>query len=502
MKKMIVGQLITVVTAVVVLTLALNFMLEIRNKEQKTDDEATVIFLQIEQILNQNSMELELSHIFSLLTTNDGSEIYAADSNSGDILGSTDNTSVGKNLSDLGLNIDTITTDKKGFHAKVYGESTYCVFTEFESILIGCTYPSATLYADVASHTTAIGIYLIGITAYIVIAITLYLNKNIIHGIADVNDKLTNITKGNFDTTVNVNTTPEFSELSEHINTMVTSILDTNDKISYILEKANLPICVYEYNENLTYVRATHQIGDILALDEEHIKILLSDHDTFKVYLEQLSEHALETDPTIYKLPIETERYIKMESFKKDDSIMGFIMDATSEVLRRQSIEYERDMDLLTQLYNRRALEYKLEKLFKHPEALKHAAMIMLDSDGLKNINDRYGHKAGDRYLCETADLLRTINAPKQIIARQGGDEFVIFFYACESHDELMECIETLTNLREETYFEVEDGISLPVNYSFGYAIYQVDGDDYITLLREADMRMYVEKRERKKGRV
>lgn len=631
MKKMIIEQLTTVVAIVVILTLALNYMLEIWNIERTANNESSKLFLQVEQILERNNEELEiieaehrqqcidnatsvayilshtphimedtdelkkiaallnvdeihifnaegeivkgsepkyygltfdsgeqvkffkpmlsdktltlcqditpntaeskmmqyaatwnddgtmivqigmepihvieltkkneLSYIFSLLTTDDDSELYAADCASGEILGSTDTSSVGLSLSDLGLNMDSIYTNEDGFHATINGASTYCVFTEYGSILIGRAYPSSTLYEVATDHTLGTGCYLLAITAFMVTAITLYMSKNIVHGIADVNSKLAEITKGNFEATVNVNSTPEFSELSAHINTMVTSILNTTDKISYILDKANLPICVYEYSAKLTHVRATHQIPQILALNKEQAETLLADHNTFEAYLEQLKECALESDPSIYKLPNENERYIKMESFQKDDSIMGFILDATDEVQKRQRIERERDIDLLTQLYNRRALEHKLDILFEHPDSIKHGAMIMLDSDGLKVINDKYGHKAGDRYLCETANLLKTLEAPNKILARQGGDEFVIFIYGCETDEELMRYISSLADLREKTYFKVDDTTSLPLNYSFGYSKYKTDSDDFITLLREADVHMYAEKRQRK----
>ena len=631
MKKMIIGQLSTVVIVVVIITLALNFMLEISTIEQTMDADSADLFWQIEQILTQNSEELiviqeehrqqcmnnadavayilsytpsimdsieelkkvatllnvdeihifdtsgtivkgtnpeyfgfnfdsgeqiqffkpmledkslklcqditpntaegkimqyaavwneagdmivqigmepvhvleltkknELSYIFSLLTTDEGAELYAVDSTTGQILGSTNAEYVDLNISDIGLELDSIRTGSKGFHALINGESTYCKFTEYESILIGRTCSSDVLYESSITHTLAIGVYLLAITVFISASIALYMNKNIVHGIADVNSKLSEITKGYYETTVNVSTTPEFLELSEHINTMVGSILNTTGKISYILDKANIPVGVFEYSNTMTKVRATYQIQQILCLDDDTANRLLSDRKEFEAYLEYLKGFPLESDATILKLPTSEDRYIRTEAFQKNDETIGFVMDVTKEVHKRQYIEKERDIDMLTQLYNRRALEYKLEKLFKHPELIKHAAMIMLDSDGLKMINDRFGHKAGDRYLSATADLLKSIDTPKQIIARQGGDEFVLFFYGCDTHEELLGYIDKLYELRNESYFMVDDNTPLPVNYSFGYAIYNIDGDDYITLLREADMRMYTEKRERK----
>lgn len=59
----------------------------------------------------------------------------------------------------------------------------------------------------------------------------------------------------------------------------------------------------------------------------------------------------------------------------------------------------ERDIDSLTGLYNRRGLDIQLSKLFEEPEKLGYCAMVMVDADGLKIINDTYGHEKGDIYL-------------------------------------------------------------------------------------------------------
>ena len=63
----------------------------------------------------------------------------------------------------------------------------------------------------------------------------------------------------------------------------------------------------------------------------------------------------------------------------------------------------------------------QMEELFACPEQLKHSAMLMIDADNLKQVNDNYGHEDGDRYLCSVADVLRTVTAEHQIITRLGG---------------------------------------------------------------------------------
>lgn len=72
--------------------------------------------------------------------------------------------------------------------------------------------------------------------------------------------------------------------------------------------------------------------------------------------------------------------------------------------------------------------EDKLDSMFENPTALKYGAVIVIDADDLKKANDTYGHENGDCYLRALADILTSLQAPEQLTARIGGDEFVVYF--------------------------------------------------------------------------
>ena len=74
----------------------------------------------------------------------------------------------------------------------------------------------------------------------------------------------------------------------------------------------------------------------------------------------------------------------------------------TLSMLEQQRIEHERDYDTLTGLYRRRAFDRACEALFQQPEKLGCAALLMMDLDNLKQINDTYGHDWGDQYIRQT----------------------------------------------------------------------------------------------------
>lgn len=444
----------------------------------------------------------ELSYIFSLLTADKGAVLYAADPETYEILGSTDKNLVGKYLTDIGLEPKHMLEKDKGTHVKIDGQQSYCIFTDFDSVLIGRSCSLDTLYQNVNQDTILLGLYLIVLSIVMIFGMSRYLDRKIIKGIDLVNSKLQNITDGNLDEQIGVHTTPEFTELSGYINVMVQSLLESTEKLSSVLDLVQIPVGVYEYNKSMKRVRVTKQIPYILALSDEEKKYLLSNHILFEEKLASIRQQPVDIEEDIYQLQSKTNRYIKMEHFLKNDSVFGILMDVTSTVLEKQRIEQERDEDILTGLLSRRALYAQMDTVFADIELLRHTAIIMIDADNLKQVNDNYGHEIGDRYLIGLADMLRSVEASKQSIARLSGDEFAVMFYGCNSAEELSDCIETLSRTREDYSIEISGKKHLPVSFSMGCAYYPQDGCEYHDLLKSADARMYEEKRRRKRSNL
>lgn len=139
-----------------------------------------------------------------------------------------------------------------------------------------------------------------------------------------------------------------------------------------------------------------------------------------------------------------------------------------------------------------------MDELFALPEKLGCAAVVMIDSDDLKKVNDTYGHNNGDRYLCEIANILLKVNAPGQLTARLGGDEFAILFYGAGSKEEIDEYMNKLEELRMNHIMKMENDVVIDVKFSMGKAFYIVDGVESERLMRVADKRMYIDKRRTK----
>jgi diguanylate cyclase (GGDEF)-like protein/PAS domain S-box-containing protein len=168
-----------------------------------------------------------------------------------------------------------------------------------------------------------------------------------------------------------------------------------------------------------------------------------------------------------------------------------------SDISERKAVEerirYLAEVDALTNLPNRVVLSDRLEQTLElSRRAEQQFAVLFLDIDRFKNINDSLGHSVGDALLRETAMRLRAALRVTDTVTRQGGDEFVILLP--DVHDE--DQVAHLANKILETVarpLNVEQHV-LSTTASIGVAMFPADGNDVETLLKNADAAMYVAK--------
>lgn len=437
-------------------------------------------------VLYKNSLQ----HIFSHFAVESGTYLYAIDKTTNVIIASTNESAVGQSYESMDMK-RTFKSERTDFHAKIYGVHSYCYAQDMGDVVLLRVHNSKALYGELLATTGTVGICLILLAVLLAMIIVKYLDKKIVQGIYDINRKLTVITEGNFDETVDVDVTPEFKELSNYINIMINSILSTTDKISNILNKAMLPLGIYEYNDKMTRVRATDYINKILPLSDNNV-------DMFEEYINSIKNNPVEGHNNVFMIEGEEPVYVMLEEFKSGNETMGMLMDVTENVKYDIKLKNERDRDVLTGLYNRRGLENRLDKLFETTDNLGHSAMVMIDSDGLKMINDTYGHRNGDTYLLKVRDVINEVRPANSIFARQGGDEFILFIYGCQTEKELQDYIQLIEKKRDRMVISF-DNQEVKVRYSMGYAFFKDQNTDYEELIREADDNMYVDKKSRKK---
>ena len=119
----------------------------------------------------------------------------------------------------------------------------------------------------------------------------------------------------------------------------------------------------------------------------------------------------------------------------------------------------------------------------------KRFALLFIDLDKFKPVNDQYGHAAGDLLLCEVARRLADNVRDSDTVSRQGGDEFIILVPELPESEQVVQLGMKLLRILGETY--LIDGHELNITPSIGIAVYPDDGEDIDTLLKNADTAMY-----------
>jgi diguanylate cyclase (GGDEF)-like protein/putative nucleotidyltransferase with HDIG domain len=154
--------------------------------------------------------------------------------------------------------------------------------------------------------------------------------------------------------------------------------------------------------------------------------------------------------------------------------------------------------DPLTGLPNRRSMFVHLSRELSRAERLKkEVALIVMDVDGFKTINDSYGHHVGDHALREVSLALQGTLRPYDLCVRYAGDEFIVVLTDCSREGVELKRLE-LQERVAQIEFEVRPGKRMPLAVSAGAAVFPHDGTTYEALLAEADHRMYRDKSARR----
>jgi diguanylate cyclase (GGDEF)-like protein len=187
--------------------------------------------------------------------------------------------------------------------------------------------------------------------------------------------------------------------------------------------------------------------------------------------------------------------HLHLSVFPGYEKTFGRVLVAIEDVTaRRRAEEYLRYLgthDVMTGLYNRTYFQEEMKRLGggrQYP-----VSIIIADMDGLKDVNDRFGHQAGDNLIRRAAEVLRASFRQEDVAARIGGDEFSVIMPATStpSAEEAIERVQSLIDLNNKYYGKPVLSISLGISTG-------EKGSDLEQIMRMADDNMYRNKRSRK----
>lgn len=222
--------------------------------------------------------------------------------------------------------------------------------------------------------------------------------------------------------------------------------------------------------------------GTIHLKEKSHVdKQLLIEMETrFTIVCKQVDEH-MKIVHIHHSMP-----YLEQ---KENEYYPKTIAEKANEALAySQYLEEIVELDALSELYNRIAIEQKVDQFLKNTQSSH--ALMMLDLDDFKHINDQYGHPVGDMVLIGIADILKKVFHDCAMIGRLGGDEFVIFIKENFHDDEIKKMInqifdgcQTLAKLHQ-----------CHVDCSIGLAYSSPECHTFAKLFKKADKELYKNK--------
>ncbi|WP_373482650.1 HD domain-containing phosphohydrolase [Acetobacterium sp.] len=207
-----------------------------------------------------------------------------------------------------------------------------------------------------------------------------------------------------------------------------------------------------------------------------------------KYWIDIFGDVALTGVPSYYENYLETTgRYYATYTYSpKKRQFAVLVSDITEQKKNQERLMYMSYHDQLTGLYNRRFFEEEITR--RDTEEQLPTTIIMGDINGLKIINDSFGHQVGDDYLKKTAEIIQTACRPEDIIARLGGDEFVVILPNADTAAAI-EIIEHIKDMISKTKVN-----AIELSVSFGFATKVTHQQSLLETVISAENYMYTQK--------
>lgn len=434
-------------------------------------------------------------YIFAKFPTDVGEELFVVDCGTGDVLGHSGD--IGQDFREDCYQLDALLECQEGdYRTGTDGRRIYIVSRQYEDVIICAALPAAVLFQKLFSDSVLTCVYLLLIELAVIFLLNYLVRRRVIDGIHRILEDLSSITNGNLDTTVSVGGNREFEELSRGINTMVTSIINISARISAIIEISGVSLAAFEYESGKNHVFVTSGLGALLEISDQAVAEFGKNARVFDTYIRRVAEKPVEGETNVYQ--IHDAKYVRIQMSESAGGKLGVITDVTGDVMEKRQMRYENTHDPLTGLYKYPYFkQLAAERLRRMPDG-EVCALVMIDLDYFKGVNDTYGHDVGDRYLQSFSAVMSAMPAEQFLTARRSGDEFCMMIFGCGSREEIRGRLDMFYDRLTQNQVMLSDTESRTVSASAGFAWTNDAGSDIAELLSQADEALYKVKRNTK----
>ncbi len=427
-------------------------------------------------------------YIFSRFPTDEKEEFFVVDRETGAVLGHSD--SMEQSFAEECYQLDQLMQCRKGAYKKGKdGRQMYTVSRVYENVLICAVLPQAVLLRKLLDNAVRTLIYLLCVEAAVILLLNYLVRRKVVDGIHRIIESLSAITDGNLDTTVEVGGNHEFEELSRGINTMVRSIINISNRISAIIEISGIPLAAFEYERGSEHVFATSGIGELLDISKTRVADLCHSAERFDKYIGWITKNPMEGESDVYQ--INDARYVRIHMSESLQGKLGVITDVTADIEEKTRMRYENTHDPLTELYKYRHFQKLAQELLHRMPEGTVSAVVMMDLDYFKGINDTFGHDVGDRYLQGFASVMRSMPPEHFLTSRRSGDEFCMMIYHCADRNEVTAYLNQFYEALAKNPVAMSETLNRTISASAGFACTSDTNADIAQLLSHADEALY-----------
>lgn len=286
----------------------------------------------------------------------------------------------------------------------------------------------------------------------------------------------------------------ELDRLADALTSLNSELLNNSTKFLRIMDMASVELGGYELRFDTGSVYVTDNFFPLLGEPQPQdgfLSVRRFEETLTRIQLSRPCSTTARGDKLLTIRKGGQTRYVLLRVTKDWNVQVGLAEDVTAATLERLRIEHERDYDILTGLYNRQAFQRVCGELFEDPQQLGTAALLMMDLDNLKHINDTYGHDWGDQYIHRTGLCLAENTPAGTVVARLSGDEFMLLFYGYLNREQIREKVRILSNAMHKSVAVLPGGSELRISISGGMAWYPEDSRNMETLKKYADFALY-----------
>ena len=282
----------------------------------------------------------------------------------------------------------------------------------------------------------------------------------------------------------------ELDQLSSAIETAHEMMIESASRLSKIVTMFDMPIAAYEINKKNQTCFITDNFWKIIGYPE----IPDCSYDKFTKLFESIFSEAEDKDGIIYRIAGVQDKWVKLSQSASGDISIGAVVDISQDIIEKKQIEYERDHDPLTLIYNRKGFQWEFEKWYAG-KIKGAAALVMFDLDDLKGVNDFFGHKWGDHYITTFVNYLKEISDENHcIVGRRSGDEFVCLLYNFDHKNEIRKVMDSLYGSLKKSTMTLPENTPRQVSASGGLMWIENKELTYDELLHYADEVLYLAK--------